>query len=333
MRRTHRLSAKSIRWKSLCLCFALITSSLIWTSPTHGSRRTQSNNQSSNGKARRGPAKPPQPGAPSANLPNLDQDRHRPRVETRAAPPIESTIRSRRKPVESRSGKKVGDPIPRATPSPSATGTPRQTPSPVAGLRNSSSPSPTPSPSPAPSDSPEFTASSSSSNNAYRSIDLLSKARIRLLDHPALRFLSTHFAQTDPLDLFLTSPTLNRTQESFDLLVSLVPQSGASKIVFASNREGLMQIYVMTADGSNVVRLTNSGGNDDFPRWSPNGARILFQSDRDHLDTGYMDIYVMNADGTGVTRLTTDASDDSFASWSPDGSKIIFQNIGNGVDY
>ena len=130
-------------------------------------------------------------------------------------------------------------------------------------------------------------------------------------------------------------PTTNgpSSQASFDLLVPLVPQLGASKMVFASNREGVMQIYVMNADGSNVVRLTNSGANDDFPRWSPNGAKILFQSDRDHLDTGYMDVYVMNADGTGVTRLTTDASDDSFASWSPDGSRIVFQNIGNGVDY
>ena len=39
-------------------------------------------------------------------------------------------------------------------------------------------------------------------------------------------------------------------------------------------------------DGSGVARLTNSGANDDYPRWSPNGTKILFQSDRDHPDTG-----------------------------------------------
>ena len=120
-----------------------------------------------------------------------------------------------------------------------------------------------------------------------------------------------------------------RSRASFDLL----PQSGSSKIVFASNREGVMQSYVMNADGSSVVRLTNSGANDDLPRWSPNGTKILFQSGRDHPDTGYMDIYVMNSDGSGVIRLTTDANDDSFASWSADGSKIVFQSMRNGVNY
>jgi len=156
------------------------------------------------------------------------------------------------------------------------------------------------------------------------------------MDHPALRFLSSHFSQFDPLDSLMTfRPTTNgpRSQALFDLLVSPVPQSGTSKIVFASNREGVMQIYVMNADGSNVVRFTNSGGNDDFPRWSPNGAKILFQSDRDHPDTGYMDVYVMNSNGSGVTRLTTDVNDDSFASWSSDGSKIVFQSMRNGVNY
>jgi Tol biopolymer transport system component len=111
------------------------------------------------------------------------------------------------------------------------------------------------------------------------------------------------------------------------------PQTGNSKIVFSSNREGSYQIYVMNDDGSGVVRLTNSGANDDLPRWSPNGTKILFQSDRDHPDTGFMDIYLMNSDGSGVIRLTTDANDDSMAAWSADGTKIAFQSMRNGMNY
>src|SRR5204863_7100568 len=115
--------------------------------------------------------------------------------------------------------------------------------------------------------------------------------------------------------------------------VSPMPQSGSTKIVFASNREGSMQIYLMNGDGSAVTRLTYSGANDDFPRWSPNGTKILFQSDRDNPFSGIYDIYTMNSDGSGVTRLTSDANDDGRASWSPDGSKIVFQSFRNGLNY
>jgi len=45
--------------------------------------------------------------------------------------------------------------------------------------------------------------------------------------------------------------------ESFDLFLPLMPQSGSSKIVFASNRDGSMQIYSMNTDGSGQNRLTN----------------------------------------------------------------------------
>ena len=40
-----------------------------------------------------------------------------------------------------------------------------------------------------------------------------------------------------------------------------------TKLVFASNRGGTMQIYTMLADGTNVRRLTNAGRNE-MPVWS-----------------------------------------------------------------
>ncbi|HBB98402.1 MAG TPA: hypothetical protein DC054_23720 [Blastocatellia bacterium] len=148
------------------------------------------------------------------------------------------------------------------------------------------------------------------------------------------------FSARESINGFRLLPTMsNRSRNNtlatsaFNLFAPPIPQPGDSKIVFASNRDGSMQIYVMNGDGSAITRLTSSGANDDYPRWSPNGNKILFQSDRDHPDTGYMDIYVMNSDGSGVTRLTNDPNDDGMASWSPDGSKIVFQSIRNGVNY
>ena len=72
-----------------------------------------------------------------------------------------------------------------------------------------------------------------------------------------------------------------------------------TRIAFTSYRDGNHEIYVMDADGRNVIRLTNNSGWS--PAWSPDGARIAFVS----LGEGIFDfgIYVMNADGSGgVTR-------------------------------
>lgn len=55
-------------------------------------------------------AKPPQKGAPAANLPNLDEVRQRRDPEPEAPAAVPSTRRSKRKPLEPRGGKRVGDP-------------------------------------------------------------------------------------------------------------------------------------------------------------------------------------------------------------------------------
>ena len=54
-------------------------------------------------------------------------------------------------------------------------------------------------------------------------------------------------------------------------------------------------IYVMNADGTEQSRLTHNAGYDGHPSWSPDGAKIAFESVRD----GTQAIYVMNADGSG----------------------------------
>lgn len=62
------------------------------------------------------------------------------------------------------------------------------------------------------------------------------------------------------------------------------------------------EIYVMNNDGTNIRQLTSNNFFDHYPRWSADGTRIAFESDRAAAE--HWEVYVMNADGTDVQRVT-----------------------------
>ncbi len=77
-----------------------------------------------------------------------------------------------------------------------------------------------------------------------------------------------------------------------------------SQIVFGCRATGFSELYVMDADGSNVVQLTDNPGfiNSD-PSWSSDGKTIIFATTRD----GSAEIYSMKPDGTHQKRLTSNS--------------------------
>jgi TolB protein len=88
---------------------------------------------------------------------------------------------------------------------------------------------------------------------------------------------------------------------------------------------GPIDIYVVEATGGEPTNLTRSPSNDTFPRWSPDGSKIAFSSDRD----GNPEIYVMNADGSNPINLTYSPAQESIQgdfAWSPDGAQILFHS-------
>ena len=82
-----------------------------------------------------------------------------------------------------------------------------------------------------------------------------------------------------------------------------------------SNRDGNWEIYVLRLDEGSVSRLTDNLAYDGAPAWSPDGARIVFESYRDDN----LEIYSVAADGGQALRLTDDPGGDYGPAWSPDG--------------
>jgi len=81
-----------------------------------------------------------------------------------------------------------------------------------------------------------------------------------------------------------------------------------SKIVTGNGQD----IFVMNANGSNLLQLTSNNGLNKYPVWSPDGKKIAFSSTRD----GNFEIYVMNSDGSNQTNLTQNSGIDFGPTWA-----------------
>jgi dipeptidyl aminopeptidase/acylaminoacyl peptidase len=81
-------------------------------------------------------------------------------------------------------------------------------------------------------------------------------------------------------------------------------------------------LWMADTETGAVRPFTGDGHSDSTPRWSPDGTRIAFVSDRDKPKT---QIYLIPADG-GEARALTNLEEGGVQSlvWSPDGAKIAF---------
>ena len=81
-------------------------------------------------------------------------------------------------------------------------------------------------------------------------------------------------------------------------------------------------VWLAAVDGAEPPRRFTAGEkNDADPRWSPDGSRLAFVSDRAGKQS---QLYVMPAAGGEPRKLTSLKEDVTQAAWSPDGTRIAF---------
>jgi Tol biopolymer transport system component len=73
------------------------------------------------------------------------------------------------------------------------------------------------------------------------------------------------------------------------------------KIAFISTHDGDPEIFVMNANGTGLMKLTDNTAVDAAPSWSPDGSKIVFTSDR----SGSFELYSMNSDGSQQQMIPT----------------------------
>ena len=89
-------------------------------------------------------------------------------------------------------------------------------------------------------------------------------------------------------------------------------------------RPNRMEIWVMNADGSDQHQITNLGGANFAPFFTPDGRRIIFSSNYKNPRSRNFELYLVNADGSNLEQVTHQPEFDGFPMFSPDGRSLVW---------
>jgi dipeptidyl aminopeptidase/acylaminoacyl peptidase len=99
-----------------------------------------------------------------------------------------------------------------------------------------------------------------------------------------------------------------------------------TEILDPAKNQKQTQLWLVDLSKQSSRQLTRSGKSDTHPRWSPDGTKILFESNR----SGTSQLYILDLSSGGEpTKLTNIATGASGGIWSPDGTKVAFYSAVN----
>lgn len=92
------------------------------------------------------------------------------------------------------------------------------------------------------------------------------------------------------------------------------------QILFASDLEGGVQLFIANRNGKEPHRVTNLPSIRGRSDWSPDGQWIVTYSG----PAWNREVYILNADGSNVRQLTPSGGNSQGPSFSPDGKWVVF---------
>ena len=99
------------------------------------------------------------------------------------------------------------------------------------------------------------------------------------------------------------------------------------RVAITRGREDVADIWILEAN--HASRFTFDPADDRIAIWSPDGARVVFGSNR----KGHMSLYQKTTDGVGAEEVLLQVPEDIVpVSWSPDGRFILYKTFQNGGD-
>lgn len=131
-------------------------------------------------------------------------------------------------------------------------------------------------------------------------------------------------AMTPLTRYYITPPSLDSSEPSWD-------SSGSSLCFTAPDAGGHPHVWKLSLADTLAVQLTTGASDDRSPRYSPDGARILFDSDR----YGSWGVWTVSpaGEGTALGVLAYDAAGAEIRhpAWSPDGKRILLSSDRGGT--
>jgi len=110
---------------------------------------------------------------------------------------------------------------------------------------------------------------------------------------------------------------------------SVGPAPFTAELAFEQVVDGNQDIYVIPAGGGVARRLTEDPALDGLPRWTPDGSKVVFCSER----TGHYQLFEVGALGGAARPLRANAFVEYQADVSPDGRRLAFLSNAEGAEH